>query len=659
MPKINVAENHKTVSVFWEYNPANIYPSFQLSYSSDGTLFTVFATDIPNQPSYYDKYVYYTFLRDSVGIPRINRFYLKLTGLGSTMVDLDVKLIPEEGGEISSTIDRDTPSAGSQLWGFDSNSDVWRKLKVNSTGDDDGTGYLVLGVDSVTGPAGATGPPGISTGSIIGSLDDLSDVTVSGVTCGQILLYDCNTNQWVNSDSNITGGAGETGTQGDTGAEGIDGSQGDTGIQGETGASVLASSDTSEPTGFVDRTTSTIAYSDAESTFYIHPKPPATEYSYWLKGEKYFRGDTGAVTVGPELDTYFIYYDDTNTLRSTTTSWLFENSVLVALIYKGLVDGVTGSIGLEEERHGIVMDWQTHEYLHNTTGTRYYTGFGISGYALNTDTPSAVTLDLTGGILYDEDIREEITRPYASSINFSQNLADPAQLPVYYRVGTTGNWYKSTATDYFVRGADTGLTYYNDDSWGLTEAPNGDYVAYWIIAVPTLEEPVFSIMGQRVDDSLEDAQNNNTIASLQFGDLAFQEFRILYRVIIRTANGYATPYKFIISDVTDYRTAGDAGSAAAITSSHNSLAGREIYPAHPADALSISATGAISSTNVEGAIFELTQDLGITGAQGETGAEGSFLYGPYTGIEMMSPTGAVWLFYVQDDGSLGTTGPLY
>lgn len=144
MPHINVAEKTTKVRIFWDYDPTNIYPTYKLSYSLNGTLYTLLKSGIPNQPDYYDKYVYYEFLRSDIGVSRDSRFYLKLAGVasGGGESDLTIKLIPEERNEINSTIDKNVPGGGSQSWGYDQNEDVWRKLKVVSSGDDDGTGVL-------------------------------------------------------------------------------------------------------------------------------------------------------------------------------------------------------------------------------------------------------------------------------------------------------------------------------------------------------------------------------------------------------------------------------------------------------------------------------------------------------------------------------------
>jgi hypothetical protein len=60
-------------------------------------------------------------------------------------------------------------------------------------------------------------------------------------------------------------------------------------------------------------------------------------------------------------------------------------------------------------------------------------------------------------------------------------------------------------------------------------------------------------MGQREDNKLSDAVTNNTWSSLDLTDFPAEELRPLYRVIFRTAAGYANTPKAYIAQVDDFR----------------------------------------------------------------------------------------------------------
>jgi hypothetical protein len=68
-------------------------------------------------------------------------------------------------------------------------------------------------------------------------------------------------------------------------------------------------------------------------------------------------------------------------------------------------------------------------------------------------------------------------------------------------------------------------------------------------------------MGQRTDNKLDDAENNNTYASLDLTNFPSEEFRPLYRIIFRSATGYTNTPKAYIADVTDFRTVTVSGGA--------------------------------------------------------------------------------------------------
>ena len=64
-----------------------------------------------------------------------------------------------------------------------------------------------------------------------------------------------------------------------------------------------------------------------------------------------------------------------------------------------------------DERHGIVMDWATHEYLHRTRGAAIANGFDIYNYIINGGgaTLANVQFSLTNGTFFDEDLQVDIT----------------------------------------------------------------------------------------------------------------------------------------------------------------------------------------------------------------------------------------------------------
>lgn len=312
--------------------------------------------------------------------------------------------------------------------------------------------------------------------------------------------------------------------------------------------------DTSEPTGFVDRAESQISFVPGTRTFSI--APVATEFQYYYKGTKIVKTTTNSVTIPDTTGTYYISYDASATLQSSTSFFNLEDSVPVAIIYWNSVQQKATLFG--DERHGITMDWQTHEYLHITRGAQYGGGFTVSDFTLvgggasNGDAQIAIT----GGTIFDEDIKIQVVSTATPAANFEQDLAVPAKIPAIYRSGVGGAWYRDTATSFPLKfgvarpvfNLNTGGT------WTTPDSGNNNYVATWVVATNDISEPVMFILGQREDSSLEQALRGNTWDSLDLANLPFKEMRPLYRLIFEVRDAFSNSVKAALRDIQDNRT---------------------------------------------------------------------------------------------------------
>jgi hypothetical protein len=118
-----------------------------------------------------------------------------------------------------------------------------------------------------------------------------------------------------------------------------------------------------------------------------------------------------------------------------------------------------------------------------------------------------------------------------------------------YKLGTA--WYRNIATNFPVKVGTTYIQWNQDVSgtWQLTEAGTGNYIAMWILATNDVEEPVMSLMGQTVSNSLLAAQTDNQFSLLNIAGIPFAEFRPLYRLIFETNTTYTNTVKAILVDV--------------------------------------------------------------------------------------------------------------
>jgi hypothetical protein len=290
---------------------------------------------------------------------------------------------------------------------------------------------------------------------------------------------------------------------------------------------------TKEPTGFPNRTSSSIGFNDSNRNFTI----TGTDFEIYIRGQKFIK-NTESIEVPDSVGIHFVYYNSSGDLTVSSTAWTFEDVVQVATIYW---NGTAGLLG--DERHGLVMDPMTHEYLHKTVGTRYDTG--LAGTFGNS------TFSITAGSIYDEDIKISISQETTARVLYKEtggaSFTFTNEQSAYYKttVGGVVQW---------------------DSNGTPTAVTNNSHVAYWIFATNDQTTPIYSLMGQREDAKISDARANNTYESLSLANLPFAEMKLLYRVILKNQGG--TPTQI---ETQDMRTITNLSSGTYVASSHSTL----------------------------------------------------------------------------------------
>jgi hypothetical protein len=339
-----------------------------------------------------------------------------------------------------------------------------------------------------------------------------------------------------------------------------------------------------EPTGFPNRTDSVISFAPSPNRRFTIA-PAVSSFDFYINGVKFTKSSADTVDLTDTTGLWFIYYDNTGTLQASLTPWNFgDNKAFVATVYWNTAASTQGLLG--EERHGLVMDWQTHEYLHRVERTRYISGFSVSGFVLDSDVDANVQFGLNNGSIIDEDILMSIVHAATPSNPFEQVLTDPAEIPVVYRDGAGGAWLKDPATTFPFKNASTGTARiaWNEDvagTWQQTEVPNNDFVAYWIWATNDPTEPVISLQGQRTDGTLVEARANNGFDTLTLGALPSPEWKLLYRAIYQTGNGFGGTRKAKLQAIDDFRTAEVQPGIASAATSHSALTDLAVGNDHP------------------------------------------------------------------------------
>lgn len=328
---------------------------------------------------------------------------------------------------------------------------------------------------------------------------------------------------------------------------------------------------TGEPMGHEDRTTSTISFNASTRTFTI--APTASSFTVWCKGKKVVVSSARTVTIPNTTGMYSIYFDSTGTLAAKSGYFTFAEEAPTAYIYWNATTGTAPYFG--DERHGVVLDWQTHEYLHRTRGAALASGFSASGYVLggSGSLNSHAQLTLEGGTFFDEDMKIIVTATNTPTAGtWEQDLTSPARIPVLYLSGTA--WVIDSPTDYPLKQG-TARPQYNAFSggvWSTADVANNKYATSWILATNNLTYPVIAIIGQAESD-LQSAAEAVDFTALQLPGFPSVEFRPLYKLIFQCADSCTNAVHASLVSITDIRSIAAAGTAASIVTDHGNLSG--------------------------------------------------------------------------------------
>jgi hypothetical protein len=339
----------------------------------------------------------------------------------------------------------------------------------------------------------------------------------------------------------------------------------------------LAIQTTGEPMGFENRTHSSISFNNGSRTFSIAPNTSGgySSYAVWTKGTKRTISGTLSVQVGTSTGLYYIYFDAFGDLQYKTTYFTWDTETPVAYVYWN--SATSSAPFVADERHGIVLDWATHEYLHRTRGAVIAEGFSISAYTTtgNGSANAHAQFDLGNGTFFDEDLEVNITHSASPTVGtFTQVLTGAAEIPVFYMSGSSGAWVRDTPTEYACKQSATTLQYnsLSGGTWSTAPADNNRYVVSWIVATNEINAPVIAILGQEQYTAI------GTAEAVKFGNLTLTnfpivEFRPLWKVIFQTSTGFTNIPNALIANVLDLRQLSETGEAGTVVSDHGLLSG--------------------------------------------------------------------------------------
>ena len=396
-----------------------------------------------------------------------------------------------------------------------------------------------------------------------------------------------------------------------------------TAVRGTTGID-----QTGEPMGHAARLDSTISFNVSTRTFSI--APVGANYVVWCKGVKFIKTTTSTLVLPNTTGLYYIYFDPSGALQFRTSYFDWENDAPTAYIYWNATDGAAPYFA--DERHGITLDWATHEYLHRTRGAVIANGFSISNFTIagSGAVDSDCHVDIAGGTFFDEDLEVIIVQSNSPAANsWEQDLAGPAQIPVIYLNGTA--WRKDAATDFPFKQGSVRPQYnsYNSGAgtWSTVDAGINKFIVQFVVATHSLGTPVLAVMGQGDYTNIGDAE------AVDFNELTLSgfpsvEFRPLYKLIYQVGS-YANSVDARLRSVIDIRQISSSGVGQALGSDHGNLSGLgdddHLQYLHATNnrtgvTANIATSGTLSTTNATVSTSSGTGALIVTGGVGVGGS---------------------------------------
>lgn len=296
--------------------------------------------------------------------------------------------------------------------------------------------------------------------------------------------------------------------------------------------------DQSEPTGFIKTPDtgfdSSVTITD-NRTFSI--APVSSSFSFYVNGQKFTKTSTESITFPDTEGIHAFYYNSSGTLSTTLTPLdytIFLDNALIAICRWDADNNEVIYFG--EERHGMVMDGRTHQYLHEVEGARFIGGHALSD--INADESGALdshaTLSVESGTIADEDL----------FLSAAATASATQTWYTFYKEGTTGVWRRTALTNFPVvhNGTLSRITYndFNGTSWVQADPGNNNFVLAHIWRTNSVTTPYIAIQGQDVYGNIAAARTGATdeLNSLVTSGLPVVEFFPLGTLIFQTSSAY-------------------------------------------------------------------------------------------------------------------------
>ena len=229
-------------------------------------------------------------------------------------------------------------------------------------------------------------------------------------------------------------------------------------------------------TVFADSTTAL-----ADRTIVQYHSATESQFSYWYKGTLVEVTGIKTLQLPDDNNANYIEYTSAGNLAVVTDSQeAIVDGTIVSLLVANSLSG--NLVWFADERHGIVMDGQTHLNMHMTEGFKWVRpGCDIEGLSDNGTTFTKVTSGRCG----DEDI--------------SMTFSDTTTTNTLY-VDSAGNWDITGVVDNKLAHFVGAKVVYNPLTLGLGELLeiDSDYIVMTMLATNNKLYPFIKLMGQEL-----------------------------------------------------------------------------------------------------------------------------------------------------------------
>lgn len=311
---------------------------------------------------------------------------------------------------------------------------------------------------------------------------------------------------------------------------------------------------TNEPTGFPNRTDSSISFVNGTRTFTI--QPTGASFDYWIAGEKFTVSSPQNIQISTDTGLHFVWFDNNGDIQTSFglpfVDVFIEPIAFISVLYWNNTAGEIITLG--DERHGMTMDNASHRIVNNAFGAIFNEGLAINSFVIDGDGSlnAQTQFSVASGSFFDEDILFNI-------VNNNPQPLQPAQLPILYKLGTSGDWYKKAAdTLPLIYSGTAGYTGANGrmpfnelsgSNWVLTEADEGNYVWIHVIVVNDTANHVLGVQGIHQYATVQAARDDLEAELVHLGTLAAREQIVIGSILYKTSSAYANTAKAVTSSV--------------------------------------------------------------------------------------------------------------